>query len=437
MASIEKTIRATDKQIAFLNADARYCLNYGGRGSAKSFALALKTYIRATKPGAMEGLFRFTLKALKKTTLRTLLEGDGDNPPVVPRGTYTHNKAEQIIRINGGGSIMYDGLEDPTNTGSLNLSGAAIDEVAQVSHDRFIWVNGAVRVRVPGNNLQVNMACNPGPPSHWLAKMFGLGSGNLTPAPRTWSIHTRTDDNPFLPADYVDSWRTLTGVAYRRYFLGEWCGSDGLCYDLFDRQIHVKRRELPNWKRAVIGIDEGFSHPFVATLNLVDGDGRIHIAREIYERKWQLEPKIAAVKRMALAAPCPIEAVVIPPEEPAMIEAFRTAGFTVVAVPTAYREVNQGIKILSQRMADPGDGQPRWTIDPDCEGTIGDFESYEWQTKRGTDQVEDKPKKECDDGADSARYACVYIDAQSGLLVSDSSPLLVSGSYDPEERYWS
>ncbi len=162
--------------------------------------------------------------SLKATTLRTLLEPDGNLPPVLPRGTYEHNKSEKTIRVAGGGTLFYFGIgdaDDYTKIGSLNLSGCAIDEAVELREEDWTMLRGRVRLDVGGLPMQIYGACNPGPPSHFLAKRFGL-AGGYEAAKNCESFTTKSLDNVFLPQAYVEDLLTLTGTAKARYVLGAW-----------------------------------------------------------------------------------------------------------------------------------------------------------------------------------------------------------------------
>src|SRR5690606_1242349 len=194
------------------------------------------------------------------TTLRRLIEPEGGAPPLLPYGTYQHNKSEQTIRINHGGMIQYFGMDTPEKYGSLTLSDCGLDEVVEFTEPDYQQLSARCSLDV-GTPRQLFWACNPGPPAHFIAKRFGL-AGNHQPEQGCTSIVTRLDENFFLPAEYIERQRrTLTGLAYKRYFLGQWAGSDGLVYDRWDRGVHVCERPI-DFDRIVVGVDYGYTNPY-------------------------------------------------------------------------------------------------------------------------------------------------------------------------------
>lgn len=393
MPDIDVNIDLHPKQFDFLVDGSRYVGASGGYGSGKTYALCAKIMNRARHPGAREGLFRKTRVALTRTTLKTLIEGDGDQPPVLPLGKYTHLKTESEIHIHGGGRIIYGGLDDPKKSGSLNLTGAGIDEAVELTRADYDMVASRCRVKIAGLPNQVYWACNPGPPSHWIAQEYGLAEG-AKPARGTRHFTIGTKDNIFLPSDYIESQASLLGegsIAYRRFFLGEWAGADGLVYDAWNREACVRQYECSMWPRAVLGVDEGYTNPFVCLDIRMSADERVHVASEHYESGMNIEGKRSAIAKMRTKH----EAVVIDPSAASLIADIRDRGYAVTPADNA---VFDGIMLVQSLLQ-----QGRLTVDPSCENTIREFETYEWKSERDG-AMRDEPVKKNDHAMDALRY---------------------------------
>lgn len=416
---------------------SRRVLIHGGRGSSKSTGMGWKVYRRAMHPGACEGLFRQKLIDLKTTTLRVLLEGVGKMPPIIPPGSYTHKQDLKIIRLHGGGDIVYNGMDQgdvgrqagSTGKGSsMNLSGAHIDEAVEVSKANLIQIAGAVRVPVDGIPLQINMACNPGPPSHYLAEDFGLTLDHVA-IDGYRSIHCNPLDNYFLPAAFIQDLRDLTGVARERYLYGKWVGSDGLVYDKWNRAVHVIDPEGEP-KRVIIGVDDGYTDPFVCLRVEIDGDGRAHVAREAYEPGLTQPEKIDRVRAMSEDA----ESVVVDSAAPELVRAFRDNGIPAKPCTKGAGSIEFGINLVQSRLADAGDGRPRLTVSPDCTKTIAEFESYEWaQNRHG---LKDVPIDANNHAMDALRYVVRSLEKPGGLyfpgMNDEKQPEPVAATADPD-----
>ena len=380
------------KQHGFICCEAREVLGSGAFGSGKSRALCIKLINRATIPGAREALIRKTLISLKATTLKTLLEPDGELPPVLPAGRYEHNKSEKVIRIHGGGEIVYFGLDDPDKIGSYNLSGAAVDQAEELDEADWTALRGRIRLKLEGVADQLYAVCNPSSPSHFLARRFGLSEGHVC-TPGCVAVLSRTSDNWHLPQAYLNDLKTFTGVAYKRFVLGQWAGSDLLVYDIWDRRIHVRTKTGP-WRRCVFGMDEGYTHPGCLLVVGEDGDGRKHVAEEVYSCRqlsgWWTE------KAKELVAKWHPEAILVDPSAAGFIAELNAAGLPAIGAENDRRD---GVRLVKAALAIPGDGRPRMTVDPACLNTIREFET--WENKPDSDDF----TKENDDAMDALRYA--------------------------------
>ena len=423
--SKEVTIEALPRQFEFLTCDAREVLYSGAFGAGKTRAICLKLATRACRPGAREGLCRKHLVTLRATTLKTLLEPDGDLPPILPPGSYTWNKSEKTIRIHGGGEIQYFGLDDPDKIGSYNLSGCAVDEAVELEEADWTMLRGRIRVQC-GITNQIYGACNPGSPSHFLARRFGLAEG-ATAADGCVAIQTRSIDNTFLPDEYLRDLESFTGLAKLRYVDGLWAGSEGLVYDRWDRRLFIKQRSGP-WARVIVGQDEGYTNPACMLVLCVDGDGRVHVAREWY-RARQLESAVID-EAMRIYADLKPEAFVLDPSAAKLRAAMQAAGLPAVE---ADNSVFAGIQAVQKRLIVAGDGEPRLTVDPSCENTIREFETYEWKPQR------DEPVKSNDHAMDALRYGIVYLDGLGSvpLTIRVIAPgETARRSTVPDDRVW-
>lgn len=403
------------KQSAFFQCQEPEALFSGAFGCGKSLVLCVKLLSRALIPGAREALIRRTLKDVKATTLRTLLEGDGPMPPVLPKGTYDHNKSDGVIQIHGGGQILVVGLDADrdkagSRIGSLNLTGAAIDQAEELTEQHWQTIGGRLRVYMRnGMPQQLYAVCNPGAPSHFLAQRFGLAARSKC-AVGCWAVQTETTDNPHLPPTYLERISKFTGVMYKRMVKGLWVANEGAIYDRWDRNTHVAEfnRDLVKVSRWLIGVDDGTTNPFAALLAAIDDENRMHIAAERYARELTESEKIAQVQELCdIAGERP--AIVVDPAAAGFKEALRRQGFTVI---NGDNEVLTGIAEVQQRMCPTAGGKPGLLIDGSCTNTIAETEAYEWDDRA----KKDRPKKENDHAPDVVRYLCMNIRRPVSML---------------------
>ena len=377
------------KQIELMESREFEVLFSGAFRAGKTRAGCYKLLQWASVPGSFIGLCRKTYTALKQTTLRTLMKADGALPPVLPPGAYRHNKGDHIISIAGGGDIYYFGFDHPERLGSLGFDAVLVDEGIELAEDEYTMLLGRCSGQALGYQQLVTVT-NPGSPNHFLHERF-YGQPDETQR----LIETNSLENTFLPKPYLAQLQKLTGTDYERYVLGKWTAYEGLVYRDFTRAVHVQRRPGP-WKRIVIGVDEGFTHPGVILVIGLDNDGRAHVIREFYET--QVRPADFVAKLKAICGECEpaVEHAYIPPEAAGMIADARQAD---VPAWKAKHAVMDGIRYVTNALMVRGDGRPGLTVDPGCVNTIKEFEGYCW--KKGKDE----PVKDSDHAMDALRYA--------------------------------
>lgn len=418
------------KQRQFVLNDAKQCLYSGAFGAGKSFSLCVKLVCRASKPRAREALVRKTLSDLKGTTLRTLLLGDGDTPPVLPLGSYTHNKSERLIKIHGGGEIVYFSMEDSSTIGSYNLTGAAVDQAEELTDDDWFFLLGRLRATGEGITRQLYAVCNPDSPSHHLAQRFGLAPDSLVPAEGCWVVTTSSADNPHLPPDYLSVLNSFTGVRRKRYVQGLWAGAEGVVYESWDRSKHVRQVSYHESEvsRVIIGVDDGTTVPFSALRCVVLRSGRKFIERITYRRGMLMQDKVDAVAEMA-----PFDVVIVDPAASSLKLHLRNEGF---AVRDADNDVLAGIQEVQTQLSMAPDGMPWLIVSPSCGDLVREMETYEWKVRKGSSSAEvqrDEPVKENDHAVDALRYLCMEDRLPASVAVDRAATKRMSDDL-PEDR---
>jgi len=236
-------------QGGFVASSAPQVLFSGAFGSGKTVALTTKALkLSLDYPGNFGLLCRKTRASMTHTTIRTWRE------QVCPGELVAeYNKTEGLVRLHNGSGIVFGGLDDPLKLGSLELGWVGIDEAIESTEDDWRMLAG--RLRLPNVLHQIFAATNPGPPAHYLHRMFF--------AERQGEVfEASTLENPELPEDYKERLGEYTGVYYERYVLGKWTGLEGLVYSSFDEKVClVKRFEIPKEWLIYVGHDFGGANP--------------------------------------------------------------------------------------------------------------------------------------------------------------------------------
>jgi PBSX family phage terminase large subunit len=187
--------------------------------------------------------------------------------------------------------------------------------------------------------------------------------------------------------------QSLSGVRYKRLFLGEWATAEGAVYEMFNHNDHVLVRDPREFKSFGMAIDEGYTNPAVILFIGTDTDDRLHIFREYYKRNQLQSAVVEQVGRWCVRKW--VRKIVVDEAAAGLIADLRNNGIPAVG---QKGRVLDGIARVQNLLKLQGDGRPRLTIDPSCVNTINEFESYVWKPEK------DEPVKENDHAMDAIRY---------------------------------
>lgn len=236
---------------------------------------------------------------------------------------------------------------------------------------------------------------NPQNPSHWLKKFLDSDADIFS---QTYTI----DDNPFLPAAFVEALKKEYAgtVYYGRYILGEWTQAEGMIYPMYLDAL-IKPFEA-RWQEYAISCDYGTQNAFAALMWARSGNAWYLIAEYRYsgrdeqrqktdddyvrDMEWFVE-RVPERKREGML-------MIIDPSAASFIAAVRRSRYAF-RVRKANNDVKSGIQdtaVCMQR------GNIR-IFDTNKE-TIKELEGYVWDSK----QSEDKPVKVNDHMMDAMRY---------------------------------
>lgn len=240
----------------------------GSVGSAKS---TLISHIAVThclmNEGARFMLGRLSMPALRATLFSKTLEHIGED---LKEGVnFWINQTTATIKFKNGSEIISRSWSDKKyfKVRSLELSGAAIDEIVETETQEF-YNEIKMRVgRLPHikENIIIN-ATNPDSPSHWVYKYFIEPNKAESNHPTRHVFYSRTEDNPFLPNQYIDQLkRDLDPKLARRMLYGEWLeiASEVIyyAYDTDTQYLSKTKYEvdpsLPIWLSWDFNIGEG------------------------------------------------------------------------------------------------------------------------------------------------------------------------------------
>lgn len=217
---IQKTIQVYAKQRQFLESKALWRAFVGGIGSGKSFIGALDM-IRRARPGRLYLVTAPTYPMLSDASFRSFIEV-ADLLGVVDH-TEIKISPPPSIKLRTGAEVLFRSTDDPERLRGPNLSGWWMDEASLSKREAFDILIGRLR---GGNEMGWGTATfTPKGKLHWTYKVFGTG------APDTELVHARTQENPFLPPDFVKNiQRHYTAQQIRQELGGLFIDSGGNHY---------------------------------------------------------------------------------------------------------------------------------------------------------------------------------------------------------------
>ena len=371
--------------------------------NGQNFAMCGKTI------GSFRRNVLFWLKLMLKSRGYSVIDRRADNLIIIRKGD-----TENYFYIFGGKDERSQDLIQ-----GITLAGVFFDEVALMPES---FVNQATgRCSVECSKFWFN--CNPDGPYHWfkvnwIDKSTGyLGKERVEQIRKKAAeegkdpglkeilyLHFTMDDNLSLSEEIKARYRSMyIGVFFKRYILGLWAAAEGVIYDMFDPEKHVKNIKeffqiLVNGNRYV-SCDYGTQNATVFLLWNKGIDGKWYCIREYYysgrdKGKQKTDAEYADDLKKWLDG-TRIKAMIVDPSAASFIAELRKRGYKVIK---ANNDVLDGIRLVGMLL-----NLEMLIFSSSCTETIKEFASYIWDEK-AAEHGEDKPVKQHDHGCDAVRY---------------------------------
>lgn len=211
----------------FLNDKTTEEVLYGGAaGGGKSAFGVLWLIQNAQKyPKSRWLMGRSKLKSLKETTLNTFFELSSK---LKISHQFVFNASSNIITFNNGSEIILKDLflypSDPNfdNLGSLEITGAFVDECNQITYKAWQIVKSRIRYKLNEFDLIPKMLGTCNPAKNWTYKEFYKPNRDKTLDNYRKFIKALPKDNPHLPPSYLQSLLRLDKNSKERLYYGNW-----------------------------------------------------------------------------------------------------------------------------------------------------------------------------------------------------------------------
>lgn len=260
----------------------------------------------------------------------------------------------------------------------------------------------STRISNPHSMLFATM--NPSYPSHILKTWIDKARDG---DPDYYEMQFLLEDNPYVDDGYKNRIKnSLSGVFYKRNYLGEWTLAEGAIFDFFDRSIHVVSRPPRAADYWIVGVDYGTNNAFAAVLVGINCGMYSQelpmwwVEKEYYwdysKRGFQKTSSEFAKDLKRWIEPYSVKSIYIDPSAANFRLDLQKLGMHPV---NAFNDVNEGI-IKTIDLVKGG----RLFICSECTNLIREMESYVWHPKC-IEKGEDEPLKMDDHAVDALRYA--------------------------------
>ncbi|MCR5863055.1 phage terminase large subunit [Flavobacterium sp. J372] len=222
-----KLLNKQEHAIWFLKDNVTEEVLYGGAAGGGKTALGCLWLMEMCQkhPGTRWLMGRSKLKNLKETTLNTFFE----LAATLNLGRqFTYRAADNLIVWKNGSEILLKDLfhypSDPNfdSLGSLEITGAFIDECTQVAYHAWQIVKSRIRYKLTENKLIPKMLGSCNPAKNWAYKEFYKPSREGSLPKWRQFVQSLPTDNPHLHPGYLQSLLRLDKNSRERLYYGNW-----------------------------------------------------------------------------------------------------------------------------------------------------------------------------------------------------------------------
>jgi len=384
-----------EKYVPLFQNDSRYFVVTGGRGSGKSFGVAVFLLNLTYEEGHKILFSRYTMTSAQTSIIPEFVE------KIELMGVQNDFRItkDEIINMTTKNSIIFKGIR--TSSGnqtaalkSLNgITTFVLDEAEElIDEDTFNKIDLSVRVQERPNRCILIL--NPTTKEHWIYQRWFQNVG----VPEGWNgqegncsyIHTTYMDNKdnlsesFL--EQVLDMKKRRPDQYQHAILGGWLSkAEGTIYKNW-RVGDYEHKEL-----TVFGQDFGFStDPTTLVQVSVDPEEKKMWVRECYGQKNMTTSQIASKNRQF----CGLDLVICDSAEPRLIQELKNMDLNIKGAIKKKGSILSGIALVQDY---------EMIVDRNSHGIVRELNNYIWQERNA------KPVMAYDHYLDAIRYALQYL----------------------------
>lgn len=391
----------SDKQVEFiLNSNARYNIAHGAVRSGKTVCTLFRFLQEvAASEGSSIYIMGYSLSTIYRNVVSLIFDSEefACFKPFCSwaKGSHTLLFGTREIKCIGCG-----------DEGALGLiQGLTIDLVLCDEMTLYpLNVIDMLKTRLSRDRSRLFASMNPSYPQHKIKQWIDWAANGDK---NYYALHFSIEDNPFLSQEYIfDLQKSLSGLFYKRNYLGIWCLAEGAIFDFFDRDLHVTSRPPKAADYWIAGLDYGATNPLACVLiGISRGQHDQTGVRMWAEKEYFWNPAVTHRQKtnyefsediFQFLSPYDVKAIYVDPSAASFRLDLQKKGLHCVP---ANNEVLDGIGVMTSLVQ-----KGVLSICSPCKNLIREIEGYVWDPKKAK-IGEDEPYKVDDHLVDALRYA--------------------------------
>ena len=375
--------------------DSRYFIVTGGRGSGKSFGVAVFLLNLTYEEGHRVLFSRYTMLSAQTSIIPEFIE------KIDMMGLQSDFRItkDEIINMTTKSTIMFKGIRTSSGnqTAALkSLNGVTtfvLDEAEElVDENTFDKIDFSVRTQDKPNRCIMIM--NPATKEHWIYQRFFQNMG----VPESYNGHEK--NVTYIHTDYRDNAENLSPSflrqiremkvkrpdKYQHAILGGWLSkAEGVVYKNW-RVGDYEHKEFSCW-----GLDPGFAQDITALIQIsVDNENKKMWIKEGFGSKNLTTSQIASKCRQL----CGIDLIICDSSEPRLITELKNQDINVRGAIKKKGSILSGIALVQDY---------EMIVDRNSHGVIRELNNYIWQERNA------KPIDNYNHFMDALRYALQFL----------------------------
>lgn len=336
-------IKVHNKFKPLFKKDTRYYLLTGGRGSSKSFSVALYLCTLTFEPNQKILFTRYTLTSAKISIIPEFIE----KIELLNVGHKFKVTNDSIVNITTGSVIIFKGVKTSSGNQTAALKSLqgittwVYDEAEEEeSESNFDKIDLSIRTK--GVYNKVVLILNPSTKEHWIYKKFfenrNVNEGFNGVFENTTYIHTTYLDNiSNLDESFIKNVELIkerNPEKYKHMILGGWLNkAEGVIFS--DWEIGAFDESLP----FIWGMDFGYVTDPTTLVKVAVKDNNLYLKEYLYKQHLGTNEIIDILTNTV----DPNDLIVADNAEPRLISELQLAGFNVVPCKKGKDSIKNGI----------------------------------------------------------------------------------------------